>query len=288
MPRHTRIHAPNLLYHIIARGNNRQEIFLNQQAYQKFLSILEKAKEKYPFKLYAYIVMPNHFHLLLEVMKDTTSRIMQSILTGYARYFNERNKRRGHVFEGRYKGIICDKDNYLLELVRYIHLNPVRAKLVVNPGQWVWSGHSEYIGMRKRGLIDSGLVSDIFGRGERGYNKYKRFLEDGMGVGYKDEFHPKESNPFLGSGEFTCKILDERSKRKSNKTISLDDILEKESQRIGIKKDLVTQKVRLKNVSKLKIEFIKKAILENGYSQAEISRYLNCNQSYVSRIIYGR
>ena len=89
-------------------------------------------------------------HLLLEVIDFSTSRIMQSLLTGYARRFNATHKHRGHLFQGRYKGIVCDRESYLLELVRYIHLNPVRAGLVKRPIEWSWSGHGEYLGRDKR------------------------------------------------------------------------------------------------------------------------------------------
>jgi putative transposase len=155
---HPRIHAAGVLYHVMARGNNGQKIFLKRDDYQAFLNALSIARRRYPFHLYAYVLMSNHFHLLLEVSDAPTSRIMQSLLTGYARRFNAIHRHKGHLFQGRYKAIVCDRESHLLELVRYIHLNPVRAGLVKRPGEWRWSGHQEYLGQDQQKLIDPGPV----------------------------------------------------------------------------------------------------------------------------------
>ena len=109
MPRHPRIHAPGLLYHVMARGNNGQKIFLRERDYRAFLQALGAVRRRYPFYLYAYVLMSNHFHLLLEVIDAPTARIIQSLLTGYVRRFNAVHRRRGHLFQGRYKSIVCDR-----------------------------------------------------------------------------------------------------------------------------------------------------------------------------------
>jgi len=97
--------------------------------------------------------MPNHSHLLIERQRDAVGRIMQSLLTGYSQYFNRKYKKIGHVFQGRYKGILCQTDQYLGELVRYIHLNPVRARMVRRPEDYEYSGHRAYIGEDRSGLV---------------------------------------------------------------------------------------------------------------------------------------
>ena len=109
MPRHPRVHAEGLLYHVMARGNDGQKIFVNESDYRAFIERLRTVHQRYPFSLYAYALMPNHFHLLLEVHRFPTARILQSLLTGYARRFNKVHHRRGHLFEGRYKAIVCDR-----------------------------------------------------------------------------------------------------------------------------------------------------------------------------------
>jgi REP element-mobilizing transposase RayT len=122
-----------------------------------FLAYLSDYKNRYGFHLYAYALMKNHLHLLVEVEEVPLGRIMQSLLFRYTRYFNRLHGEVGHLFQGRYKAILCDKDAYLLELVRYIHLNPVRAKIVKEPEGYVWTGHLSFIRKGADSLIDEEL-----------------------------------------------------------------------------------------------------------------------------------
>lgn len=295
MPRHPRVHSKEVVYHLIARGNNRQKTFLEEEDYRSFLASLAKTKRKYPFKLYGYALMPNHLHLLLEIEDHFTSRIMQSLLTGYARYFIRKYRHIGHVFQGRYKGIVCDKDEYLLELLRYIHLNPVRADLVKNPADWPWSGHLEYTGKEKRDLIDRGLISGMLGEGEKGYQRYKTLLEDGLGKSYEEDFHPQESQPFLGGEAFIDKMvnlnLDKKiaeNKLEIRKRLSLDELLKETAQANEIAEGSIRQKTRVKKVFLARKKFVEQAAYEYGYSQTEIARYLGCEHSNISKMLRGK
>jgi len=180
MPRKPRLHYAGALYHVISRGNNRQVTFLNDGDYQAFLRYVARVREKKPFILYAYCLMPNHFHLLVEVKESPLSVVMQQLLTGYTLYFNRAHGRGGHLFQGRYKAILCDKNTYLLELVRYIHLNPVRARLGKSPGAWKWSGHGSYLRPGDR-LLSTGPVLAIFSsQAGRARQAYARFVREGM------------------------------------------------------------------------------------------------------------
>ena len=125
MARKARAEVEGGLYHVIARGNNRRRIFDAPADYEKFLSLLTRLKVRLPFFLYAYCLMTNHVHLLIERQAHTIGRIMHRVLTGYSQYYNRRYRRVGHLFQGRHKAILCQSDRYLAELVRYIHLNPV-------------------------------------------------------------------------------------------------------------------------------------------------------------------
>src|SRR6266576_4161297 len=207
MPRHPRVHASGVLYHVMARGNNGQKVFYGAGDYEAFLEQLLVVKGRYPFYLYAYVLMPNHFHLLLQVQRSPTARILQSLLTGYVRRFNRTHRHRGHLFQGRYKAIVCDRESYLLELVRYIHLNAVRAGLVKRPGDWPWSGHREYLRKEKRGLIDPGPVMGEF----RTVARYEEFIREGIKESYRAEWHPGEQAPFLGSERFIKKMVKEKT-----------------------------------------------------------------------------
>lgn len=140
MPRVKRILYPGAIYHIFNRGNNKQETFEDAQDYQVFLKYLRQAKEKYKFKLFSYALMTNHFHLLLQ-LEDFTDlgEIMQAVCQPYVFYFNARQKHVGHLFQGRYKAYLVEKETYLLKLTQYIHLNPVKAGFVIDPRGYPWS-----------------------------------------------------------------------------------------------------------------------------------------------------
>ncbi len=133
MARKARLEVEGGLYHVITRGNDRQDIFHDNEDYLKFLSLLTIQKQKAGFFIYAYCLMTNHVHLLIERGQETVGRIMQRVLTGYSQWYNRRYRHIGHVFQGRHKAILCDSDTYLAELVRYIHLNPVRERWLCSP-----------------------------------------------------------------------------------------------------------------------------------------------------------
>ena len=130
MPRQSRIDAPGALHHIIARGINRKSIFQDDADRDNFLDRLGNILSETQTACFAWALIPNHFHLLLRTGTTTISTVMRRLLTGYAVSFNFRYRRRGHLFQNRYKSILCQEDFYLLELVRYIHLNPVRGDIV--------------------------------------------------------------------------------------------------------------------------------------------------------------
>src|SRR5690242_1305208 len=146
MARQARIEYPGALYHVISRGIERRDLFRDDRDRERYLSILERSVERFRFRLYAYCLMGNHIHLALETGKIPLSRVMRSINTSYAGYFNVRHKRSGYLFQGRYKAFLVDKDEYLLSLIRYIHLNPVRAGIADRPEAYEWSSHRAFLG----------------------------------------------------------------------------------------------------------------------------------------------
>lgn len=171
-----------MVFHVMSKGNGGQEIFLDGADWREFLAILSQIKARNAFDLFAYCLMPNHFHLLVRVGVFPISLVMQHLLTRYSKFFNFRNRRRGHLFQGRFKALSCDQDAYFLELVRYIHLNPVRAGLVGAPGDWPWSGHHEYVSSSEHRLIDPAFPLSLFGDGAadpvRGYLDFIRVRQD--------------------------------------------------------------------------------------------------------------
>jgi len=177
MARKPRIEFEGALYHVIIRGNQRQQIFKSKEDYEGYLKILEDYKVRYDFALYAYALMGNHVHLLIETKLAPLSKILQGINQSYTMYFNRKYATVGHLFQGRYKAMLCDKDSYLFSLVKYIHMNPVRAGRARCPEAYLWSSHRLYIGeSRDRGIVDSEHVLKIFSednrRARRAYQEY--------------------------------------------------------------------------------------------------------------------
>jgi len=144
MPHQPRIHAPDLYYHVYARGNNKEPIFFEDADYHRFLNNLENYREDLHYKLFGYCLLPNHFHLLLQVKLTPLSNIMQILMTAYTMYINKKYQRVGHVFQGRYQSIVIEKETYLLQVHRYIHLNPVKSGLARLPEEYLWSSYSQY------------------------------------------------------------------------------------------------------------------------------------------------
>ena len=203
MARRARAEVEGGLYHVITRGNNRRRIFNSPADYQKFLSLLAVQKSRLPFFLYAYCLMPNHVHLLIERQADAVGRIMHRLLTGYSQYYNRRYRRVGHLLQGRYKALLCQSDRYLSELVRYIHLNPVRAKLVDEPEQYEYSGHRAYLGLDQTGLVDVDPVLRHFGaKKASAQDAYRQFVARGMKLGHNEQFYLSEEGQILGTDEF--------------------------------------------------------------------------------------
>ena len=156
MPRQPRLDAPGLLQHVMARGIERRKLFRDDKDRQSFLDRLAVILEETQTQCYAWALIPNHFHLLLRTGPTPLSKVMRRLMTGYAVTFNKRHKRSGHLFQNRYKSVVCEEDPYLLELIRYIHLNPLRAKLVQDLkdlDKYPWTGHTAILGRRKNPLM---------------------------------------------------------------------------------------------------------------------------------------
>ncbi len=208
MARRPRLHYPGGLYHVIARGNRGVKVFPQDQDFKLYLKCLEEYKERYDFLLYAYVLMPTHLHLLIEVGQIPLSKVMQGLQFRYTRNYHLRHKSWGHLFQGRYKAILCEKDSYLLQLSAYLHLNPVRAKLVKEPGEYPWSSYREYLKGGRGGLADSSFVlsqfSDIKGRAIRAY---ERFVRDQIVVGHREDLYQAMDQRFLGDEGFIDRVV---------------------------------------------------------------------------------
>lgn len=184
MPRQSRLDVPGALHHVMGRGIERRALFIDGLDREDFLSRIERLVEKKALVVYAWALMPNHFHLLMRSTLVPLSRTMRSLMTGYAGYFNRKHQRVGHLFQNRFKSVLCEEDSYLLELVRYIHLNPLRAGIVDSLGSLEPSGltgHSVLLKKVDRPWQDTNEVLSRFSPSEEKARKaYQRFMEDGL------------------------------------------------------------------------------------------------------------
>jgi REP element-mobilizing transposase RayT len=181
MARQLRIEYEGAFYHVTSRGNQRGKIFWNEKDRETLKTILERTKERYGYLLHGYVFMSNHYHLLIETPRANIKQIMQNINTSYAVIVNRRYRRSGHLFQGRYKAFIVDKEIYLLELGRYIHLNPVRVGVVRRPEDFRWSSYRYYVGSRNDGLVDTDETLGLFSK-RRGVaiRRYREFVNEGV------------------------------------------------------------------------------------------------------------
>ena len=180
MPRKPRIEYPGAFYHVITRGNQKQRIFKDRADFQKYLLTLTVYKNRTGCRIFAYILMNNHVHLLIESGDVPLSKVMQGVNQTYTMYYNHRYRTVGHLFQGRYKAIVCDKEAYLLGLLKYIHQNPLRAKIAERLDQYPWSSHRAYTGKNNPlGLVDADLVLRMFSESKaRSRSKYRAFMSE--------------------------------------------------------------------------------------------------------------
>ena len=191
MPRQSRIDAPGALHHIIGRGIERREIFKDDLDRDNFITRLDKIVTDTHTQCYAWALMENHFHLLLKTGKVPLSTVMRRLLTGYAFGFNLRHRRSGHLFQNRYKSILCQEDNYLKELVRYIHLNPLRGGIVADLkalGNYRYSGHTALMHRHKLSWQNTGYVLALFAdRHAQARRRYLQFIKAGIDQGHRPD-----------------------------------------------------------------------------------------------------
>lgn len=187
MARQLRITYPGAFYHVTSRGNERKAVFKSVKDKEKFLEYLESASERYNAVIHIYCLMDNHYHLLLETPSGNLSRIMAHINGAYTNYFNTKRQRSGHLFQGRFKALLVEADEYAKELSRYIHLNPVRAKMCDLPEDYKWSSYLSYVGKGKTPeWLKRDFILGFFGKKLTNAQKgYRDFVSKLIGQEYE-------------------------------------------------------------------------------------------------------
>jgi len=301
MTRRQRIHYPGALYHVVVRGNNREKVFAEEIQKEKYLKILTKYKQKQKFMVFAYCILDNHAHILIEVSDTPLSKIMQSIQQTFTQWVNRKYQRTGHVFQQRYNAFLCNKQNYLLQLIKYIHNNPVKAGIEEGIN-YKWSSHLNYLGLKSE-IVDISYGLSMFKTNKgSGIVEYLNFIgSDNVKIEYinTDAFKPTQNfkqnledfiepsleqkqNQFFDTVEKTKNKL-----HKNDENTAIDEII----QEVCIKED-VTKNEILKKTRRKKIPDIRKAIVilikkKHNVSNIFLSEKLNLSPSMISKIITG-
>jgi REP element-mobilizing transposase RayT len=210
MARKPRLHYPGALYHVILRGNARQDIFITDEDRYRFYLFVQEGLERYGHRVLAFCLMTNHIHLAIQVADVPLSRIMQNLTFRYARWFNWRFNKNGHLFQGRYKAVLVDADSYLLELAAYIHLNPVRAKMVKKAEAYEWSSHKAYCSTEQIAWLNTEYILSCFSADHSiACQQFSRYVSERSNDGHRDDFYGKASpdSRVMGEDNFVENIL---------------------------------------------------------------------------------
>lgn len=274
-----RIEYPGAFYHVIARGNGKANIYSDTEDRAKFIELYSKSLNRYNIKCYSFCLMSNHYHLLLETPDANLSDGMHQLNAEYAQYYNRRHDRSGHLFQGRYKAIVVQRDPYLLELCRYIVLNPVRAGLVEDPIQYKWSSYRTTIGATDRfsDLLEVDWVLDRFGSNKfSARREYTKFVM--QGVDSKTIEDSVKADLILGDKGFIESMKPYIEKNRQNTAIP-------RAQRLVGKtslKDLFGDSKLLNKEKRNKLIF--HAVFNLGYTRREVAEYLGIHAVTVGRI----
>src|SRR3989338_8964214 len=213
MARPLRIESAGAFYHVMSRGNERKAVFREEADYELFLETLKDASERFDVLVHAWCLMPNHLHLLIQTKDSNLSSFMKRLLGVYTIRFNRKHKRHGHLFQGRYKALLIDQDNYFLQLSRYIHLNPVKAKLSALPEKYRWSSMRFFLRQDGPSYLHKKFTLDSFDSPRA----YQAFVKEGMGQ--KGNLPKPTAGCILGSESF-IKNFTKYIRRHKDKDIS--------------------------------------------------------------------
>jgi REP-associated tyrosine transposase len=279
MARPLRIQFHGAVYHTTARGNARQAIFLDDQDRHLFLRVLEKVASRFDLLIHAYCLMDNHYHLLLETPQANLSKALRQLNGVYTQAFNRCHDRVGHVLQGRFKAILVDKDSYLLELARYVVLNPVRAKMVKKPEAYRWSSFRATAGLDAAPpfLTVDWLLSQFARQRAAAQRRYTQFVLEG--VGQTSPWEQLQGQILLGSPNFVEQLAPMLQDKRQHREIP-------RRQRLVNRPPL--NRLLSASVAKdreTRDRLIHAAHVEHGYSLTEIAGQLGLHYSSISKIV---
>ena len=280
MARPLRIEYPGAVYHITSRGNEKKAVFKDEQDRELFLKTLAQVNKHYHWFCHAYCLMDNHYHLLIETPEGNLSRGMRQLNGVYTQSFNKKRNRTGHLFQGRYKAILIQKDNHLLEAGRYVVLNPVGAQLVERPEDWKWSSYRATVGEETAHpcLTGDWILGQFSRTRAKAEEEYRRFVTWGIGKG--TIWKEVKGQAIFGEDDFVNSLADYLKRQKKVPEIS-------KSQRYADRPALgQIFKESFINDKQKRNQKIAEAIQKYGYTQRAIADFLGFHFTYVSRILH--
>ena len=316
MPRQARLDSPGTLHHVMIRGIERSDIVGGEKDREEFISRMGDLANETGTKIYAWAVMPNHAHILLRSGPKGLARYMRRVLSSYAIYYNRRHRRHGHLFQNRYKSIVCDEEPYFMELVRYIHLNPLRGKVVKSLtalDAYPWCGHSAILGRRERKWQDVAYVLKWFGSKD----KYRDFVKKGIAQGQRPELvggglirsqggwsavrsmrgngeEERGDERILGGGGFVDRLLAEAEEKIKRQLSSREmakrarGIIEERCVREKVSKEALKSGSRRGQVTRTRAQLAEILVGEIGLSMAECARQLGVTTSAIAQVLNRR
>jgi REP element-mobilizing transposase RayT len=279
MSRPLRIEFAGAFYHVTSRGNRRKSIFQDDQDRSTLLDILHKVSQRHHWLCHAYCLMDNHYHIVIETLEGNLSQGMRQLNGIYTMSFNRRHRTVGHVFQGRYKAILVEKESYLWEVCRYVVLNPVRASLVKKPEDWRWSSYRGTAGENKPhpSLIIDGILGQMGQRGREAQRNYRRFVREGMKK--RTIWGEVKGQSILGEDEFVERFLDHVKGYEEIREIPRGQRFLGRPKLEKLWGGGVAGDRGKRNM------VICAAVEEWGYSQKEVADYLSLHYSTVSRLV---
>jgi REP element-mobilizing transposase RayT len=318
MPRKARIDAPGALHHIIIRGIERKAIFKDRMDRRNFLNRLDRIVSETETGCYAWVLMGNHVHLLLKTGLAPIATVMRRLLTGYAVSFNRRHRRYGHLFQNRYKSFLCEEDLYLKELVRYIHLNPLRANAVKDLkmlNTYRWCGHSTLMGRAEAGFQDAAYVLKLFGNStSRARRAYENFVARGIKQGRRKDLvgggllrsvggwaalqelrdagiRIKADERILGSADFVDSVLKKADEQLEEKYrlqaggICLETLIDKVAHHSSIDPENLKSASKERTITQARRILCYLAVRKLGYTCSDVARTLGISPVTVSKAV---
>ena len=280
MARKPRIHYQGALYHVMVRGNNGERIFNEDSEKRKYLDTVGRYREQIGFRVYAYCIMDNHAHLLIEVTGAPLSQIMQRIQQVYTQWYNGNHERTGHVFQQRYKALLCDKERYLFQIIKYIHNNPVKAGLERGL-DYEWSSHSLYLRKGQNQIVDSEAALELFAKNKK---KARQEYLELMNKVAEEEVEYLDEEDVITTKKDTIELTQENDNRTC---ISTEEIIK----RICLNEDIIpeelTRKTKIRRIADARKAVV---ILSGKYSwksNSELASRLNLSSSMISKIKSG-